>query len=185
MRAPRAFESNPSPISLAAVLLVALFFPSFYCVTLLRRRTFQEAVPRLGWSLPEPHATWGAFSLGPAAASDIRLRKKHIFFSEVLPEIVINYAGPPADNFCKAEVIPNLREFTKSSEKRINDLQKSTFPFICLQVAATMVKSPASSIPVEKTIKMASFFLADVPILQHESRRDKMLYTDRSLHFLP
>lgn len=54
--------------------------PLFNWVTLLRRKKFQEALPLLGSSLPEPHAICRAFSPGPAAASDIRLSQKHIFF---------------------------------------------------------------------------------------------------------
>lgn len=57
-----------------------LFLFLFNGVTLLRTRKSQEAVPVLEPLLPEPHATPAASSLGPAAAVDIRLRKKHIFF---------------------------------------------------------------------------------------------------------
>lgn len=57
----------------------------------------------------------GSFPLGPTAASDGCLRQKHIFFLRFLPERVINQAWLQADNFCKAEVGPNLREFTNGS----------------------------------------------------------------------
>lgn len=112
---PHVLESAPSPISLATVSLVALFFPLFNCVTLLRRRKPQESAPQLDSWLPEPHATPGSFSTGPYRCLWCPSNPKAYLFSEVLPEIVINQARLQADNFCKAEVSPNPRELRNGS----------------------------------------------------------------------
>lgn len=76
---PYPLKSAPAPSSLAAVLLVALLSPFSLCHTPPDEKA-GEAVPLLESWLPEPRATQGARSLGPAAATDIRLRQKHIFF---------------------------------------------------------------------------------------------------------
>lgn len=54
-------------------LSLSLFFFSFFflynCGTLLWRRKPREAVPLSESRLPELHASWGAFSVGPAAVA--------------------------------------------------------------------------------------------------------------------
>lgn len=75
--ATQRLESTSSPISLATHWLVALFFFSFLTAShSLGRSKPQDAVPQLDSGLPEAHATRGPSPLGPAAASDVRLRQK-------------------------------------------------------------------------------------------------------------
>ena len=79
---PCVLESAPSPISLATVWLVALFF-LFNCVTLPRRRKSQEAVRQLDLWLPESHATQGILSTGPYCCLWWLSKTKAYLFSEV------------------------------------------------------------------------------------------------------